>query len=155
MIRNRLGCVYQKGFHEGENERELDHGHEVDREFLEARCDAALLLEVAVAAFDDVAAPIQFLVEVPGRGGIRTVLAFLVRHDGPRPVPPDRLAGWRAVVSLVSRNGPQRPAAAAGFSTDADAFEKRFDLCGLVRLARCHRDGQRQSVAFDKDVDLG
>src|SRR5215210_7886000 len=126
--------------------RQLDHGEEVDGELFEARGEAAMLLEPAHDAFDDVALPVRAAVELWTRALIRP------RRNHRANAALSQVAAHRGkAVALVARQGA-RPRAPV---PEPHAAQRGLDLPRLVRLPGGERRGQRDAAAVDHQVELG
>jgi hypothetical protein len=116
-----------------------DGGVEVVFEFIEARGEAAELLEVGEGAFDAVALPIE--------GTVEAALDFADgsgRDDGGDAALAEMVEDEVGVVALV---GEHRPWAAIA--------EQHDGLGAVIGLAAGQHEAERQPEGIGKQVDLG
>lgn len=117
----------------------MNHGIEVSRELFEARGEAALILEAAEEALDDVSLAIDPLAEV---AIARAVLAR--RDDRLGAQPAHGAANGPAVVGLVGDELLE----AVGLG------EQRLDVSAVMVLPARDQEAARPAAAVDPRVDF-
>lgn len=130
----------------------MQHAQEVNREFLESRCDTPQFFEPADALFDDMALPVGFLVKNHVRI-VSCLFVFLVRNHRLDSLLSEPVADRVAAVALV-------PGQLFGFATPSmfsagnEPRHHRLQPLLLADLAGRDFDGKRSSLAVSKNVEL-
>jgi hypothetical protein len=128
-------------------------------EFFVAGGESAEAFEVAEAAFDDVAAPVDLLVEAasapttPGADGeLVTAFGDSARDPAAAQVKADLVGGIALVGDEVQRPDARPPRVGAG---DPDRFDDLDQAGAVVDVAARDDKGQRQAASVTGQVDLG
>jgi len=136
-----------------------DGGSVVGGEFVIAGGDSAEAFELVEAAFDDVAAPVDLLVEAAAAPSAPGADGELVRSFGdgvgdlaPAQVGADLVGGIALVGDEVQRPDT-RPAGAC--ARDAYRFDDLDQAGAVVDVAGRDHEGQRQAASVTGQVDLG
>jgi len=130
----------------------MNHGDEVHRQLLEARAQAAALLEPADALLDGATPTIELGVEaVPAVVGV--LVATSRDDDADRMAVKPGADAWVA-VALVARHAVRtRPRRSEGLE-DANPIHDLFELGALVDLPGRDVDREGESVTVSHQVEL-
>jgi hypothetical protein len=137
------------------DEGQLDHGQEVDSQFLEAGADSPALLDPADAAFDDASAAICVSVEAQRSPAVVALLVAALGDDRADGVAAQPVADAVKAVSLVCGHTAGATAGSAQGPWNAHRVHQEFELGRFVRLPRRDFDGKRQASAVSNQVQLG
>ena len=148
-----LGSVLKGHFEHSLDHRQLHHGQEVDRQFLEACADASALLHPTDALFHNTPSSVRVLVE--GHFGIvASLLVVLVRNDRLDSSILQELTDPIAAISLIAGQTLRAASRAASLLPDTHLGQHRLESLRVVRLARGHIDFERRPTTIDEDCEF-
>lgn len=133
------------------NDGQLQHGQEVDSQFLESCRDSPAFFEPTDAAFHDASTTVVILVK---RHAVVADLVFLARDHHPDLVLPQPVADPLATVALVTgeRTGPCTGAPHRLWNSNR--VHHRLEPLRFVALTGTDLDRERQSRTVSNQVEL-
>lgn len=136
------------------DDRELNHGVEVERQFLEACGDAPALFQPAHALFDHRATSIGCVIESHSAVVVRPFVGAMRNHR-PHAAPAQPRAETGLAVGLISGQGFGSSARRSQRLRNGDAVEQRLDARGFVALTSGDLGDQRRASAVSNHMDFG
>ena len=133
----------------------LDHSQVVPCQLLEPCGHRPAFLQPADAPFDDVATPVEVLVELQRSAPMPLLLIGTLRDHRADVAAAQPPADSVVAIPLVPSHVLRSAAWSADPLRDADCVQHRFELCRLVPLPGRHLGRQGQAVAGNDQVDLG
>ena len=136
------------------DERHLDHGQEVDSQFLEARADAPAFLDPSHAAFDDASTAVCVTVEGEWSPTMVALLVAALGDDGVDGVVAQPRPDALEAVSLVAGHTAGATARSAHGLWNPHRVHQELELRRFVGLPRRDFDGKRQASAVSNQVEF-
>jgi hypothetical protein len=132
-----------------------DHCGKTFCELVEARDDAAILLQPAKHTLDDVPLPLFWAIKQPGQPRLWLSLHGAQRYDRLHPIAIAVAAQSFSIVAFIGEQPPATFTRTAPRNGYANVIKEWLGVRNVARLAARKQEAQRNAVGVAEHVNLG